>query len=87
MKGGLFHTKDGDLDFGWVILLSCVVVGLLVFVAQAFGWIPGPSVAAWTWFGSFTTMAFIAGAAIGRARLIARSAKPPDPPPEETGGA
>jgi hypothetical protein len=72
----LFHTREGDLDFGWVILLACVVVGLVVFVAQSFGWIKGPTVAAWAWFGSFTTMAFIAGAAVSRARLIAGSKAP-----------
>lgn len=75
-KGNLFHTREGDLDFGWVILLACVVVGLVVFVAQSFGWIRGPTVAAWAWFGSFTTMAFIAGAAVSRARLIAGSKAP-----------
>lgn len=75
-RGNIFHTREGDMDLGWAILLACVVVGLVVFTALAFGWIPGPSVAGWAWFGSFTTMSFIAGAAIGRARLIAGSKAP-----------
>jgi len=75
-RESLFYTKDGDLDFGWVILIGACVVGLGVFVAEAVGWIRGPSVAAWSWFGAFTSMAFIAGAAISRARLIAKSDVP-----------
>jgi len=34
--------------------------------------------AAWAWFGSFTAMSFISGAAISRARLIAQSHTPGD---------
>lgn len=71
-KGSLWHTKDGDLDFGWLILIACCVVGLAAFILSGFGLFKA-SVAAWSWFGSFTTFAFIAGAAIGRARLIAKS--------------
>jgi hypothetical protein len=70
----LIFTKDGDLDFGWIILIFCCVVGLSIFVAIAFGLAKKePSTAAWAWFGSFTTMSFISGAAISRARLIANS--------------
>lgn len=75
-RGNLFHTRTGDLDFGWAILLVCCVVGLTIFTAQACGLIPGPSIAAWSWFGAFTTMAFISGATISRARLIAASQTP-----------
>jgi len=39
---------------------------------EGFGIMKHISVAAWTWFGSFTTLCFIAGAAIDRARLIAK---------------
>lgn len=76
LRESLLYTKDGDLDFGWVILIGACVVGLTVFVAEALNLIPGPSVAGWSWFGSFTAMAFIAGAAISRARLIAKSGTP-----------
>ena len=77
-KHPLLFTKDGDLDFGWLILVACVVVGLTVFTLKSFGAIQGPDIAAWSWFGSFTTMSFIAGAAISRARLIAKSDAPGD---------
>lgn len=71
----LFYTKEGDLDFGWAILLVCCIYGLVAFGLDAAGvWRVG--VAAWAWFGSFTTLAFIAGAALGRARLIAQSDVP-----------
>lgn len=76
LRHSLFYTKQGELDFGWLILVLCTAVGLVVFVAQSFGWIRGPSTAAWAWFGSFTGLAFIAGAAISRARLIAKSRLP-----------
>lgn len=67
----LFYTKDGDLDFGWVILIVCVLFGLVAFVLESIGlW--DISTEAWVWFGSFTTMSFIAGVAISRARLIAK---------------
>lgn len=73
LRHSLLYTKDGDLDFGWAILIACCAVGLAVFVLEAAGRIRGPSIAAWSWFGAFTTMAFIAGTAISRARLIAKS--------------
>lgn len=66
-----------ELDFGWAILAVCCIVGLGVFTLTAAGAMkPGPSPSAWAWFGSFTTLAFIAGAAISRARLIASSNTP-----------
>lgn len=68
----LWYTKSGDLDFGWLILAACCVVGLLAFILTGFGAFHA-SIAAWSWFGAFTTMAFIAGATISRARLIASS--------------
>lgn len=71
----LLYTKEGELDFGWAILLACCVVGLGAFILTGFG-VFRASVAAWSWFGSFTGMAFIAGAAISRARLIAKSDVP-----------
>jgi len=69
--------RDGrrELDFGWLILAVCCVVGLAAFVLSGFGVFKAPPWA-WAWFGGFTTMAFIAGAAISRARLIAKSATP-----------
>lgn len=76
LRHALFYTKDGALDLGWLILVLCCLVGLTVFVASAVGAIKGPSVAGWAWFGSFTAMAFIAGAARDRAVLIAQSRVP-----------
>jgi hypothetical protein len=69
--------RDGrrELDFGWLILAVCCVVGLTCFILSGFGLFKAP-VWAWSWFGAFTTMAFIAGAAISRARLIAKSDAP-----------
>lgn len=75
LSHSLLYTKDGELDFGWVILIACSVVGLAAFVATGLGWFKA-SVAAWSWFGSFTGLAFIAGATISRARLIAKSNLP-----------
>lgn len=75
LRHSILYTKDGELDFGWLILVACCVVGLGVFVGDALR-ILRPSVAAWAWFGSFTAMAFIAGATISRARLIAKSNVP-----------
>lgn len=71
-KGGFLRTKDGDLDLGWMILVVCVVFGCGMFVLEGMAEVK-PSTAAWAWFGSFTTLAFINGAAIARARLIAKS--------------
>lgn len=73
----LIFTADGDLDFGWIILVACCIVGLASFVASGLGVFTAPPWA-WAWFGSFTAMAFIAGAAISRARLIANSTMPAD---------
>jgi hypothetical protein len=73
LGSALFFTKEGDLDFGWIILIACVAVGLGVFVAVTFGVVADPSTAAWAWMGSFTTLAFISGATIARARLIAKA--------------
>src|SRR6185312_15147859 len=71
----LVFTADGDLDFGWLILVVCCVVGLGAFIASGLHHFDA-SRWAWAWFGSFTALAFIAGAAISRARLIAKSALP-----------
>lgn len=71
-QGSFLRTKDGDLDLGWMILIVCVVFGCGMFVLEGTGEV-APSTAAWAWFGSFTTLAFINGAAIARARLIAKS--------------
>lgn len=74
-QGTMFRTKEGDLDLGWAILVVCVVFGCGMFVLEGTGEVR-PSTAAWAWFGSFTSLAFIAGAAISRARLIAKSDVP-----------
>lgn len=71
-KGTLLRTREGDLDFGWVILIFCCLVGMGSFVLEGAGFMK-ISTAAWAWFGSFTTMSFIAGAAVSRARLIAKA--------------
>lgn len=71
----LFYTRAGELDFGWLILATCCVVGVVGFVLAGFGVFKAPG-AAWGWFGAFTSMAFIAGAAVDRARLIAQSRTP-----------
>jgi hypothetical protein len=71
-KGTLLRTREGDLDFGWVILIFCCLVGMSSFVLEGLG-IMKLSTSGWVWFGSFTTMSFIAGAAVSRARLIANA--------------
>lgn len=68
----LFFTKDGRLDVNQLILLSCCVTGLAVFVGQASGRIPTgrPDKEAWAWFGAFTAFCFGAGAYVnGKAML------------------
>jgi hypothetical protein len=72
----LFYTKTGELDTGQFVLLVCCAISLALMVGVS--WFNGkePSIAAWAFFGSFTTMCFIAGAAKDRARLIANSKTP-----------
>lgn len=72
-KNSLFYTKSGELDTGQFVLLVCCVVGMGVFVGIALNRLVEPSIAAWSFFGTFTTMCFIAGAAKDRAVLIANS--------------
>lgn len=71
-KGTLLRTREGDLDFGWVILIFCCIVGMGAFVLEGFGKMK-LSTSGWVWFGSYTTLAFISGAAVSRARLIAKA--------------
>jgi hypothetical protein len=71
-KGTLFRTKEGDLDFGWVLLIVGFTNGIVIFDLDALGIVEvGP--AAWAFYGSVITMCFIAGVTISRARLIAKS--------------
>ena len=69
----LFYTKTGELDTGQFVLLVCCAVSLALMVGVS--WFNGkePSIAAWGFFGSFTTMCFLSGATKDRARLIANS--------------
>lgn len=69
----LFFTKDGELATGQVILIACCLVGMVMFVWDAVDARVTVSTPAWAWFGSYTTMCFIAGAAVDRARLISTS--------------
>jgi hypothetical protein len=71
-KNPLLYTKSGELSIGPITLVFCCLVGMLAFMLEGFGIMKHISVAAWTWFGSFTTLCFIAGAAIDRARLISK---------------
>lgn len=71
-KGTLLRTREGDLDFGWIILIFTCLIGMGCFIMEGVGWMK-ISTAAWAWFGSYTTLAFIAGAAVSRARLIAKA--------------
>lgn len=64
-----------ELDLGWAILILCCLVGIFVFLLEALT-PKSASIAAWTWFGAFTSMAFIAGTTLARARLIAESKAP-----------
>ena len=72
---GLIHrlvfTKDGDLDLGWVILLIAFLNGILVWDFIAFGKAT-MTPQGWVWYGAVTTMAFISGVSIAKARLIAK---------------
>jgi hypothetical protein len=72
----LFYTKTGELDTGQFVLLVCCAVALALMVGVS--WFNGkePSIAAWGFFGSFTTFCFLSGAAKDRAVLIANSKAP-----------
>lgn len=72
----LLFTKDGELATGQVILIACCLVGMVMFVVDSVSVGVTVSTAAWAWFGSYTTMCFIAGAAVDRARLISASGLP-----------
>lgn len=72
----LFYTKTGELDTGQFVLLVCCAVALALMVGVSWFSAKEPSGFAWSFFGSFTTMCFIAGAAKDRARLIANSKTP-----------
>lgn len=69
----LFFTADDELDIGWLILGLCCVFGLAAFGLEGAGLWSHISNAAWAWFGTFTTLSFISGVTINRARLIASS--------------
>lgn len=68
------ERRDGsvELDLGWIILAVAFANGILAFDLAAAGlW--HITVAAWSWYGSLTGLAFVAGATISRARLLAES--------------
>jgi hypothetical protein len=69
----LFYTKTGELDTGQFVLLVCCAVALALMVGVSWFSAKEPSIAAWAFFGSFTTMCYINGSAKDRARLIANS--------------
>ena len=69
----LFYTKTGELDTGQFVLLVCCAVALALMVGVSWFSAKEPSIAAWAFFGSFTTFCFLSGAAKDRAVLIANS--------------
>lgn len=71
----LIFRQDGSLDFGPLTLAVTSVIGLLMFILDACR-IVHVSIAAWSYLGAFTSMAFIAGAAAERAYWISRSPVP-----------
>lgn len=66
----LFFTREDELDLGWMILLLCALFGMAGFGLEA-AKVWDISTEAWVWYGSFTTLSFIAGTTLSRARLIA----------------
>lgn len=70
----LFFTKDGRLDIMQLLLGTCCIVGLSVFILQAGGRIPTgrPDSEAWGWFAVFTSFCFGAGAVTNSAALKAK---------------
>lgn len=68
------ERRDGsvELDLGWAILAVAFLNGILAFDLAAAG-VWQISIAAWSWYGSLTGLAFLAGATISRARLMAES--------------
>lgn len=71
----LFFTKDNELDFGWLLLIGSFLFGIIAAAMEASKrW--DLSNAAWAYLGANNAMSYIAGAAISRARLIAKSETP-----------
>lgn len=75
----LFFTADdasqGELDIGWLLLAIAFINGVVFFDLAAFG-VVTISVVAWSWYGSLTACAFIAGTTVAKARLLATSRMP-----------
>ena len=67
----LFFKRDGGMDLSQFILLSIVVWIIGVFTLAGMEKLKYDT-AAWTFLGSFTSLAFIAWAARDRAALIAK---------------
>lgn len=74
-RNPLLYTAEGHLDLGPLALALACGVGLAMFVLDGLGWAK-ISVAAYSWLGAYTSLAFIAGAAEKRAYWIARSRTP-----------
>ena len=68
----ILFTKSGELSLGPITLVFCCILGMAVFVLEGFGIMNHISRMGWAWFGSYTTLCFISGAATDRARLIAK---------------
>ena len=81
-KNPLLYTKEGELSLGPLMLVAAGIQGSFLMIAEGYGWAPHISWHAWAFWGSYVTMTFIAGAAVDRARLIAKSDTP-----KETGDA
>lgn len=74
-KGTLFHTKDGDLDLGYVFLIPFLSLGFVAFICSAVGaW--KVSVAMWSFLGSLIASLLICAVPIARARLLAKATLP-----------
>lgn len=74
-RGTLWHTKEGDLDLGFVFLIPFLVLALVGWVCAARG-VWTVSVAMWSFLGSLISSLLICAVPIARARLLARATLP-----------
>lgn len=74
-RGTLLHTKSGDFDATWILLLILSSGGLLGFLVETFK--SGHATnAAWAWLAATQAAVLLAAIPVSKARLIASATLP-----------